>query len=215
VKKYKSVFRILYWILMACLLIVEPFQYRREALTKAQLESVLPKDYLPAFYEQVEELDFYFLKRETPSILKISLDTICLININKVAFWHTPDVYVIKEEGWSEQKALDSKPCLAHEIGHAIDSSNDWVSETEEFQKAVDLSLEMLEDDRTEFCSWCYIAEQILATSPGINGNPLLKDSSGNEWGGYSELYANIFAYSTATIENLLSGLSTIDIPSA
>ncbi len=194
-KKYKPVFRILYWILMAYLLFVEPYQYRREALTKDQLKSVLPDGYLPAFYEQVEELDFYFLKREAIFSKKITQETVCLINVNKYAFWQTPDVYVIKEKDWSEQEALDIYRCLAHEIGHAIDLSNGWISETEEFQEAVDLSIEMLEDDRSGFCSWCSIAEYIVAAFPGINGNLSLEDSPNHGWGGYSELYAELFAY--------------------
>lgn len=193
-KKLKPVFRILYWILMIFLLTVEPYQYRREPLTKDQVDNALPKGYLPAFYEHASELDYYYLDRETPFFGKVDETTVCFLQYNIFAFWQSSDVYVIKEVCVCEQESLSNLPCLAHEIGHAIDYSNGNVSETKEFREAVDLSIEMLKDDRSEYCSWCFVAEQITAEFPGINGNPLRRSSKG-EWGGYKELYADLFAY--------------------
>lgn len=194
-KKLKPVFGILYWTLIIYILLIgEPLQFWREPLTEDQVKNALPKGYLPLFYEQADELDFYFIDRETPISWILDEQTACFFQYNKYTFWKSSDIYVIKEQHVSEQESLDYCSCLAHEIGHAIDLSNGDISKTKEFQEAVELSIEMLEDDSIGFCSWCYVTEQLIAGFPGINGNSLESSSKG-EWGGYSELYADLFAY--------------------
>lgn len=197
-KKLKPVFRILYWIFMIYILLIgEPLQFWREPLTEDQVINALPKGYLPSFYEQVDELGFYFLDRKIPVSWIIGKRTACFLRYNyKFAFWKSSDVdvYVVKEPHMSGQETLDNYSCLAHEIGHVIDFRNGNISRSKEFQEAVDLSIEMLEDDSIGFCSWCYITEQIIAEFSGINGNPLERIFRG-KWGGYSELYADLFAY--------------------
>jgi len=173
---------------------VEPYQFQREPLEKGQLESALPKGYLPLFYEYVDELDFYFLDRKKLLLGNRFEEFVCFINDTRYNSRKSPNIYVYKEPNMSEQEALDYSACLAHEVGHAIDKANGYVSKTEEFQKAVELSIEMLENDRSGPCSWCFVTEQVIAPFSGINGNPLSAIST-DEWGGYAELYAQLFEY--------------------
>lgn len=174
---------------------VEPLQFWREPLTEDQLENALPEGYLPLFYEYVDELGFYFLERKNPISWKINEETICFFEYSpRFIFWKSSDIYVIREPRMSEQEMLFYYSCLAHEIGHAIDSISGRISETEEFQKAVELSIEMCEDDPREFYDGCFITEYLITEFPGVNGNPLSVLSK-SEWGGYKELYAELFAY--------------------
>ena len=191
---FRRVLTIVELLFIAFLLIVEPHQFSREPLAKNQVESFLSKNYLPAFYEQADELDFYFLDRTNLLSQIVGKEAICFISGSRFFFWHSSDVYVIREPYVSDQETPNYRSCLGHEIGHAIDNANGQISKTQEFREAVELSIEMLEDDRIKSRGWGFITEQIIAVFPGINGNPL-KQYSGGEWGGYEELYADLFDY--------------------
>lgn len=194
-KKLRIVLTIFLWSLTVIVWTVEPLQFWREPLTEYQLENALPEGYLPLFYEHVDELDFYFLERKNPISRKINEETICFFDYSpRFIFWKSSNIYVIREPSMSEQEMLFYYSCLAHEIGHGIDSINGGISETEEFQKAVELSIEMCENYPSEPRDGCFITKHIIVGFPGVNGNPL-RVLSKSEWGGYKELYAELFAY--------------------
>ncbi len=76
------VITIFLWSLTVIVWTVEPLQFWREPLTEDQLENALPEGYLPLFYERVDELDFYFLKRKNPISRKMNEETICFFDYN-------------------------------------------------------------------------------------------------------------------------------------
>ncbi len=88
-----------------------------------------------------------------------------------------------------------------HEIGHALDDFIGYPSETDEWKNTV--------DSFVEGCIEEYIASFFCGMSDyaGINGNPMhiITDSEGGEsdWGGYSELYANIFELSRNNLKRI------------
>jgi hypothetical protein len=74
------------------------------------------------------------------------------------------------DEYW--EALLIGKRCMAHEVGHWVDRQNDYPSETDEFHEAVDLAAKV---------DWQ------IAHWPCLYENPC------DGWGGYGELYADLF----------------------
>lgn len=184
--------------MMIILLTVEPYEYWRKPITEEQVVNAIPKGYLPLFYEQVDELDFYFLDREIPISWVVGQRTACFLKFDyEFVFWKNTDkrtIYVINEPLATKQESLSNLSCLAHEIGHAVDYNSGTVSKTKEFEQAVELSIETCENGRNGLPSWCFLVEQFIAEYSGINGTPFERTFRG-EWGGYQELYADLFAY--------------------
>ena len=73
-----------------------------------------------------------------------------------------------------------------HEVGHWKDDKSDWISNTIEFQEAVDNFIMECTENR-DTSSYCVK----LVMFPGINGNELNEKG----WGGYGELYAEMYVY--------------------
>ncbi len=195
----KQVFRVFYWTMMIIFLLIgEPYENWRKPITEEQVINAIPKGYLPSFYEQMDELDFYFLDREFPISLVVGQKTACFLKSDyKFVFWKNTDkrtIYVINKPLATKQELLSSLSCLAHEIGHAIDFNNGTVSKTKEFEQAVELSIETCENGRNEPPSWCFLVEQFIAEYSGINGNPFRR-TFWRKWGGYQELYADLYAF--------------------
>lgn len=76
-----------------------------------------------------------------------------------------------------------------HELGHIKNDQLDNPSNSPKFKKAID-----------EYLEWCIGGKRFwptecehLETFPGINGNELARGF----WGGYEELYADLFMYQT------------------
>lgn len=76
------------------------------------------------------------------------------------------------EERWTALAV--GKDCMAHETGHWVDRQNGFPSLTEEFRTAIDLSAKI---------------DAGIAGFPCITGKVCLD----GEWGGYSEIYADLF----------------------
>lgn len=72
--------------------------------------------------------------------------------------------------------------CL-HEVGHWVDASKRWISDTNEFKQAVDEFILNCNYKLTDYC-W-------LILFSGISGDEL----NPSEWGDYTEAYATIYAY--------------------
>ncbi len=79
--------------------------------------------------------------------------------------------------------------CL-HETGHWIDDGLGRPSKSESFKLYIDTMIEWCNDESNEglynYHYWCWIKDFY-----GINGNPL----HDGYWGGYGELYADIYEY--------------------
>jgi hypothetical protein len=90
------------------------------------------------------------------------------------------DVYINwgLEKRWSA--LVVGKACMAHEVGHWIDRQNDSLSQTTEFQEAIDLAARM---------DWG------IDHFPCISGKPC----QDGEWGGYGEIYADLFERESIT----------------
>ena len=71
-----------------------------------------------------------------------------------------------------------AKACIAHEVGHWVDQQEGYPSGTDEFRDAVDLAA---------------IVDWGISNWPCINGNDCASYADGIEWGGYGELYADLF----------------------
>lgn len=80
--------------------------------------------------------------------------------------------------------------CL-HEVGHHVDRLGGYISQTKEFQSSVDKYISTLDD--------CHGNERVdcwMVDFPGVNNNPLAEgDGVEHNWGGYGEMYANLYAY--------------------
>jgi len=82
------------------------------------------------------------------------------------------------EDRWTA--LIAGKRCMAHEVGHWVDQQNDSPSQTLEFQEAIDLAARM---------DWQ------IAHFSCITG----KSCQDGEWGGYGEMYADLFERKSIT----------------
>jgi hypothetical protein len=97
--------------------------------------------------------------------------------------------------------------CL-HENGHKLDHSLGDISKSESFQTAVKVYLAILWNYpayRDEF-SKNFIGYAGI-TAPYLDDTRFISVFSGREWGGYSELYADIYKWSGGNIEEIPTSL--------
>ena len=95
-----------------------------------------------------------------------------------------------------------------HEVGHWLDKYLGYISETIEFQEALDLYIQSCVE-KNDLGSIEYYCN--LARFPGLVGNPLESHTFGNEtveWGGYTEAYAEMYEYSVLYNHEMPSELS-------
>jgi len=128
----------------------------------------------------------------------------CLIALAVIIVWclslpSYPGTYNIIT---GEIQCINDSTC-AHEEGHAKDASFaphhwmmwEWESAQPEWRAAVDNRVTHCPNDEMEFY-------RLLCNFPGINGNPRHKTSNPTAlyfwtggWGGYTELYAELYAH--------------------
>lgn len=82
------------------------------------------------------------------------------------------EIYINVVRDHRSENLKVGKWCMAHEVGHYVDNRSGYPSGTSEFQEAVDIAANM---------------------DGGIAYFPCLYDNFCDGWGGYGELYADLF----------------------
>lgn len=87
---------------------------------------------------------------------------------------------------------IAERGCL-HEVGHFLDDVMGRVSRTNEFKSFIDKFYE--ENNLDEYNGELRTLEGLIATFPGIGENETASMGEVVNWGGYTELYADIYSY--------------------
>jgi hypothetical protein len=92
-----------------------------------------------------------------------------------------------------------------HEIGHKIDDENGWISETFEWKYAVDwyrVKVYYYPEERDKFSNDIMFFPGTGWSEQKVS-NPIIKSYWTGGWGGLTELYAEILAWSDGKPENM------------
>lgn len=100
---------------------------------------------------------------------------------------------------FSKLVACHNPSSCYHEIGHKLDHEAGWISQSEEFQRAVELHIEAMSDPDGD-----HPFNEMILSFPGITRNhPLHLERNlfnygfwNNGWGGTIELYTSLFEWS-------------------
>lgn len=180
-------------IFIILMLVVEGwfiFGYERGMTERTKIHDLFVYDALRSktrlhpWMEYADDIDYYY-KEELSAGNKTAGCSFSYSAI--IRFTRTPDVYVYTKNKSLEDWQSTLEWCVHHEVGHYVDSDRN-VSTSDEFREAVDLTvlmLENLEDGR--HYRWRYTAD-LIASFPGLFGNPLMNEY----WGGYGEVYAEL-----------------------
>ena len=95
---------------------------------------------------------------------------------------------------------------ILHEIAHQADTigAGRRLSESASFKLAVD---EVLAQDPGEWEPVYSLTGEVVQIAPGIGDNPMAPLPDGGEWGGYLELYAQIFGYAEGDLNKIVPEL--------
>ena len=97
----------------------------------------------------------------------------------------------------------DSPSMCLHENGHKIDESKNWISHTKEWENVVENYRHNLIYNKPPWKE----SDLHLFNFPGIGSNRIdckwFQSCITTGWGGYSELYAEIWKWSGGRIENI------------
>lgn len=158
---------------------------KRELIMPKYVYEALPGRFYP-WLVYASEISFYFVDDD---MRKDDRD-LCFYDHGSPL--GTADVYIYADEARPFDYFAMPQLCVHHEVGHYIDDARGRISDTDEFRRAAQLSIELWENLPEGAYHWRYIGDR-LAHFPGINGNPPVPcEDCSSEWGGWRELYAEL-----------------------